>query len=421
MKTISELQQQFERLEGSLNERARRQWAASEALALGRGGIVRVHEATGIAPSTIGKGIRELRARKAGSVVDGFNGIRRPGGGRKTADENDPTLLPALEKLVEPVTRGDPESPLRWTSKSLRRLASELVEQGYKVSRNVVSRLLKQLGYSLQANSKSREGSSQHEDRNAQFEFINRRVEAQLRNGNPAISVDTKKKELIGDYRNAGREYRPKGDPEKVQVHDFINRELGRANPYGIYDIGENTGWVNVGITADTAEFAVESIRRWWNGEGEARYPRCTELLLTADGGGSNGYRVRLWKVELQGLADELGVPISVCHLPPGTSKWNKIEHRLFSFISMNWRGKPLISYETIVKLISSTKTERGLTVQCDLDETQYEKGRKVSNAEMDEVRLYPDEFHGEWNYTIVPGRPKRSMGVKRVIDRLVS
>lgn len=421
MKTVEDLRQQFERLGGSLNERARREWAASEALALGRGGIVRIHEATGIAPSTIGKGIRELRGREAGSAVDDFNGVRRPGGGRKTADESDPTLLPALEKLVEPVTRGDPESPLRWTAKSLRRLASELVDQGYEVSRNVVSRLLKQLGYSLQANSKSREGSSQHEDRNAQFEFINRRVESQLRNRNPAISVDTKKKELVGDYRNGGREYRPKGDPEKVQVHDFINRELGRANPYGIYDIGENTGWVNVGITADTAEFAVESIRRWWNGEGEARYPRCTEILVTADGGGSNGYRLRLWKVELQGLADELGVPISVCHLPPGTSKWNKIEHRLFSFISMNWRGKPLTSYETIIKLISSTKTDRGLTVHCDLDETQYERGRKVSKAEMDEVRLYRNEFHGEWNYTIVPRRPKRTIGVKRVIDRLVS
>lgn len=421
MKTVDELRQQFERLRDSLNERARREWAASEALALGRGGIVRVHEAIGIAPSTIGKGIRELRAREDGSAAEEIKGVRRPGGGRKTADEKDPLLLPALEKLVEPVTRGDPESPLRWTSKSLRRLARELLEQGHAVSRNVVSRLLKQLGYSLQANSKTREGSSQHEDRNAQFEYINSRVEAQLRDRNPAISVDTKKKELVGDYRNAGREYRPKGDPERVQVHDFINRELGRANPYGIYDIGENTGWVNVGITADTAEFAVESIRRWWNGEGSERYPRCTEILITADGGGSNGYRVRLWKVELQRLADELGLPISVCHLPPGTSKWNKIEHRLFSFISMNWRGKPLVSYETIVKLISSTTTDHGLTVHCDLDENQYDKGRKVSNTEMEALKLYPNEFHGEWNYTIIPKRPKRTIGVKRVVDRVVS
>ncbi len=421
MKTVDELRQQFERLRHSLSERARREWAGSEALALGRGGIVRVHEATGIAKSTIGKGIRELRKREDGPAADEFQGVRRPGGGRKTADEKDPLLLPALEKLVEPVTRGDPESPLRWTSKSLRRLARELEEQGHTVSRNVVSRLLKKLGYSLQANSKTREGSSQHPDRNAQFEHINSRVEAQLRDGNPAISVDTKKKELVGDYRNAGREYRPKGDPEKVQVHDFINRELGRANPYGIYDIGENTGWVNVGITADTAEFAVESIRRWWNGEGSERYPRCTEILITADGGGSNGYRLRLWKVELQRLADELGLPISVCHLPPGTSKWNKIEHRLFSFITMNWRGKPLVSYETIVKLISSTKTDCGLTVHCDLDENRYEKGRKISNEEMEKLRLYKCEFHGEWNYSIIPKRPKRTIGVKRVIDRLVS
>ncbi len=329
--------------------------------------------------------------------------------------------MPALEKLVEPVTRGDPESPLRWTSKSLRRLAAELTEQGHAVSRNVVSRLLKKLGYSLQANTKTREGSSQHVDRNAQFEHINSRVESQLESGNPAISVDTKKKELVGDYKNAGREYRPKGDPEDVQVHDFINRELGRANPYGIYDIGANTGWVNVGITADTAEFAVESIRRWWSDEGCIRYPRCSEILITADGGGSNGYRVRLWKVELQRLADELKIPISVCHLPPGTSKWNKIEHRLFSFISMNWRGKPLVSHQTILKLISSTETEQGLTVHCALDENQYEKGIKISDDVMETIRLYRNTFHGEWNYTILPKKPKRSIGVKRVVDRLVS
>jgi len=387
---------------------------------MGRGGIARVHEATGLAPSTIGNGIRELRAREK-DATSGIEGIRRPGGGRKLAHEKDPSLLPALEKLVEPVTRGNPESPLRWVSKSLRHLASELSSEGHVVSRNVVGRLLKVLGYSLQGNAKTREGSSQHKDRNAQFEHINSRVEAQLRDGNPAISVDTKKKELVGDYRNAGREYRPKGDPEDVQVHDFINRKLGRASPYGIYDIGENTGWVNVGVTADTGEFAVESIRRWWHGQGASSYKRCSEILITADGGGSNGYRLRLWKVELQGLADELGIPISVCHLPPGTSKWNKIEHRLFSFISVNWRGKPLVSYETIVKLIASTRTDKGLVVHCELDKRHYEKGRKITDDELAQVRLYPDEFHGEWNYTILPKKPKRTIGVRRVVDRVVS
>lgn len=420
MKTIGKLRRQYEQIRDSLDERARRRWAASEALALGRGGIARVHKATGLVSSTIGKGIRELRDLEAGAVDDPSR-VRRPGGGRKRADVKNPTLLRDLERLVEPVTRGDPESPLRWVAKSLRRLSCELENFGHDVSVNIVSRLLKQLGYSLQANSKTREGASQHEDRNAQFEHINRRVEAQLRDGNPAISVDTKKKELVGDYRNGGREYRPKGSPEEVQVHDFINPELGRVNPYGVYDIGRNTGWVNVGITADTAEFAVESIRRWWRNEGFKRYPRAAELLITADGGGSNGYRVRLWKVELQRLADELGLPISVCHLPPGTSKWNKIEHRLFSFISMNWRGKPLVSYETIVKLISATTTDRGLTVQCAIDENQYEKGRKISDSEMAALNLHSNKFHGEWNYTLVPVTPKRSVRVRRAIDRLIS
>jgi hypothetical protein len=420
VKTLEELRRQYDHLRESLDERARRIWAASEALALGRGGIARVHAATGLVPSTIGKGIRELRARQSGALEE-VTGVRRSGGGRKRADEKDLTLVADLEKLVEPVTCGDPESPLRWVAKSLRRLACELQDNGHEASRNIVSRLLKDLGYSLQANFKTREGSSQHEDRNAQFEYINRRVKAHLRDENPAISVDTKKKELVGDYRNGGREYRPKGNPEEVQVHDFINHELGRASPYGVYDIGQNTGWVNVGITADTAEFAVESIRRWWNGEGCERYPRATELLITADGGGSNGYRVRLWKLELQRLADELGLPVSVCHLPPGTSKWNKIEHRLFSFISMNWRGQPLVSYETIIRLISATKTEQGLTVQCALDENLYKKGRTVSDEQMAALKLYRHKFHGEWNYTLVPTTPKRSIRVRKVIDRLVS
>jgi transposase len=418
VKSVEELQRQYEQLRSTLDERSRRRWAASEALALGRGGIALVHTATGMVPSTIGKGIRELKARESGAPEQA--GIRRQGGGRKKADEKDPSLLPDLEKLVEPVTRGDPESPLRWVAKSLRRLSRELRESGHDVSRNVVSRLLKKLGYSLQANAKTTEGSSQHEDRNAQFEHINRRVATQLQEGNPAISVDTKKKELVGDYRNGGREYRPTGNPEKVQVHDFVNPDLGKASPYGIYDIGENTGWVNVGITADTAEFAVESIRRWWNGEGCARYPRATEILITADGGGSNGYRVRLWKVELQRLADDLGLPISVCHLPPGTSKWNKIEHRLFSFISKNWRGQSLVSHQTIVKLISATRTDQGLTVKCELDENTYEKGRKVSDDEMAALKLWRDPFHGEWNYTLLPTRPRRSIRVRRAINRLV-
>lgn len=421
MKTEAQLRRQYEQIRCTLHERARREWAGSEAMALGRGGIAKVHRATGMAPSTIGKGARELRARERQAMVSPAQRVRRSGGGRKQKVDQDPLLLSALESLVEPATRGDPESPLRWTVKSLRRLSEELGQMGHAVSRNVVSRVLRTLGYSLQANSKQLEGSH-HPDRNAQFEYINRCSAQHLGQGNPVISVDTKKKELVGSFKNAGREVRPKGSPEKVQVHDFIDRELGKANPYGVYDIGDNSGWVSVGISSDTAAFAVESIRRWWQASGVERYANATELLITADCGGSNGYRTRLWKYELQQLADELSLPITVCHLPPGTSKWNKIEHRLFSFISMNWRGKPLVSHQTIIKLIGATRTNKGLTVQCELDDTVYDKGRKITDQQMAALNIKRDPFHGEWNYTLYPS----SLAIAgneagSAIDRLVS
>jgi hypothetical protein len=330
------------------------------------------------------------------------NRIRRPGGGRKKTVAQDPSLLRDLERLIEPVTRGDPESPLRWTCKSLRKLAAELRIMGHKTSHRMVADLLHDLGYSLQANSKTREGSS-HPDRNAQFEYLNRKVKRQLRNQQPAISVDTKKKELVGDFKNSGRELRPAGNPEQVRVHDFIIPELGRANPYGIYDIAHNTGWVSIGVDHDTAAFAVETIRRWWHGMGQDLYPHAAELLITADSGGSNGSRVRLWKLELQKLADETGLNIKVCHLPPGTSKWNKIEHRLFSFISQNWRGKPLISHEVIVNLIAATTTTAGLLVHSEIDAKTYPAGVKVSDKELSEINIHRDKFHGDWNYCIKP------------------
>ena len=332
-------------------------------------------------------GLTELREPAAHPP----NRIRRPGGGRKKTVAQDPGLLRDLERLIEPVTRGDPESPLRWTCKSLRKLAAELRSMGHKTSHRMVGELLHDLGYSLQANSKTREGSS-HPDRNAQFEYLNRKVKRQLRNQQPAISVDTKKKELVGDFKNNGRELRPAGNPEQVRVHDFIIPELGRANPYGIYDIAHNTGWVSVGVDHDTAAFAVETIRRWWYGMGQDFYPRATDLLITADSGGSNGSRVRLWKLELQKLADEIGLNINVCHLPPGTSKWNKIEHRLFSFISQNWRGKPLISHEVIVNLIAATTTTAGLLVHSEIDATTYPAGVKVSDKELSEINIRRDK-----------------------------
>ena len=338
MKTEEQIREQYRLIGGSLDERGRREWAASEAMALGHGGIALVHRGTGIVPSTIGKGVKELRGRRAGEEpAEGQRRVRQPGGGRRKKIEEDPALLGALESLVEPSTRGDPESALRWTCKSLRVLATELVRAGHEISYRTVGRLLKCLDYRLQSNRKTLEGA-QHADRDQQFEYINAQMKKQFKESNPAISVDTKKKELVGAYKNGGREYRPKGEPEKVDVHDFKG-ELGRVSPYGVYDLQDNSGWVSVGISADTSEFAVETIRRWWDSMGEERYPEASELLITADCGGSNGYRTRLWKLELQGLSDELKIPITVCHFPPGTSKWNKIEHRLFSFITINWRG----------------------------------------------------------------------------------
>lgn len=396
--TEAAIKQRYERVAPALNERTRRLVAASEAITLGRGGISAVSRATGLSRQVISQGIKELQDEEPTSS----GRIRRKGGGRKKLVEKDPQLGVDLEHLVEPVTRGDPESPLRWTRKSVRTLAKELSEQGHQVSHELVSQLLYQLGYSLQANRKTLEGGT-HPDRNAQFEYINTQAKAFLAAGEPVLSVDAKKKELVGDFQNGGHEWRPKGEPEEVRVYDFPLKELGRVTPYGISDQGHNTGWVNVGIDHDTAAFAVESIRRWWNSVGKQQYPSAKRLLITADGGGSNGSRVRLWKWELQQLADEIGLGISVCHFPPGTSKWNKIEHRLFAWISENWRGKPLVSYAVILKLIAATTTEAGLTVQCQLDTNPYPTGRKVSDEEMTTLSLQQDLFHGEWNYTILP------------------
>jgi Rhodopirellula transposase DDE domain len=384
-----------------LNERDRRLFAASEARAAGRGGIAAVARTTGIARSTIGRGMADLRS----GAVRCSARVRRRGGGQKPAIETQPGILEALNELVEPSIRGDPEAALRWVSLSQRHLSAALAKRGFIAGQKLVGRLLKRLNFSLQANCKTREGAN-HPDRNAQFEHINATVKAFQAAGQPVISVDTKKKELVGDFKNGGRELRPKGQPEPVRVHDFAIPELGKAVPYGIYDVSANAGFVNVGISADTGEFSVASIRRWWHEIGAARYPDAKQMLINADCGGSNGARLRLWKRELQGLADELGIEITVCHVPPGTSKWNKIEHRLFSFITQNWRGKPLISYLVIVQLIASTTTDKGLTVACRLDESDYSKGIKVTDAEMAALNIKPADFHGEWNYTIAPRRP---------------
>jgi transposase len=389
----------FKLLEKQLDERMRRCVAAAEAEALGPRGISIVSRATGVSRRAIRRGLKELRETTRAPPT---GRIREPGGGRKRATEKDPTLRRDLEQLVEPTTRGDPESPLRWTCKSVRQLATALTQQGHRVSHQLISELLHELGYSLQANRKTIEGAS-HPDRNAQFEYINRQVRGFLRTSDPVISVDTKKKELVGNFKNGGREHRPSGDPEHVLVHDFVDPELGRAIPYGVYDIGQNVGWVSVGIDHDTASFAVESIRRWWQHMGQPQYPKAARLLVTADAGGSNGPRLRLWRVELQRLAYELGFPITVCHFPPGTSKWNKIEHRLFSFISMNWRGKPLLSYQVIVSLIAATTTQAGLRIEAALDRHAYPAGVKVSDAEVKRVNLKPARFHGDWNYTVRP------------------
>ena len=394
---VSAIASRFSAVSPVLDERQRRLLAAAEARAVGHGGIAAVTAATGVSGPAIRAGLRELEVG-----VEATGRIRRPGAGRKKATEKDPTLLSALESLVEPTTRGDPMSPLRWTCKSLRKLAEELGVLGHKVGPDTVATLLHDLGYSLQGNRKTLEGRA-HPDRNAQFEYINGRA-AEFRDaGQPVISVDTKKKELVGDFKNAGREWRPEGDPEKVRVHDFIIPELGRANPYGVYDVEKNEGWVSVGTDHDTAQFAGETIHRWWVTMGSSAYPAAKRLLITADGGGSNGSRVRLWKVALQDLADKTGLEIAVSHLPPGTSKWNKIEHRMFSFITMNWRGRPLISHEVIVNLIAGTTTASGLRVRSEIDSNSYPAGIKVTDAEMASLNLVRDEFHGEWNYSIRP------------------
>ena len=400
---LAGVKQRYAALCPRLDERRRRLMVAAEAVALGPRGVAAVSRATGVARTTIMRGVKELQQPEP--IAE--ERVRRAGAGRKRAVDKDPTLLADLEGLVEPGSRGDPESALRWTSKSLRNLAAELNQKGHQIGPSLVRRLLRDMGYSLQANRKTLEGSS-HPDRNAQFEHITAVSNEHLGAGQPVISVDTKKKELVGHFKNTGKELRPKGDPEPVLVHDFIN-ELGRVNPYGVYDVAQNAGWVSVGIDHDTAAFAVESIRRWWTTMGAAVYPKATKLLVTADCGGSNGYRVRLWKFELQRLADETGLTVSVCHFPPGTSKWNKIEHRLFSFISQNWRGKPLLTYQVIVELIAATTTTRGLTVRSALDNNKYEKGRTVSDVDMASLNITPDPFHGEWNYTIRPHLRARS------------
>ncbi|TXL74811.1 ISAzo13 family transposase [Vineibacter terrae] len=394
----SAIRQRFETLRPVLDERARRRFAAAEARAAGRGGIAAVARATGIARSTIGRALREVRS---GETIDPTR-VRRPGAGGKPKSATDPSLVADLRALIEPDTRGDPQSPLLWTCKSLSKLSGALCAMGHQIGRTLVGELLHQLGYRLQANRKAREGAS-HPDRDAQFHYINEQVKAALAAGEPAISVDTKKKELVGDFKNAGREWHPQGSPPQVRVHDFVIPELGRAVPYGVYDIADNTGWVSVGIDHDTAAFAANAIRSWWLQSGRPRYPGATRLVITADGGGSNGSRVRLWKLELQRLADELRMPITVCHLPPGTSKWNKIEHRLFSFITANWRGKPLVSHKVIVELIAATTTKAGLTVRCQLDPNTYPAGIKISDADLQAINLKRHDFHGDWNYTVEP------------------
>ena len=393
------LARKFEVLARVLDERTRRLVAAAEAQALGFGGVTAVARASGLSRGTVIRGRAELKtAPKAARS----HRIRRKGAGRKRTVDRDITLKRDLEALVEPVTRADPESALRWTCKSVRQLASELQRAGHPTSHRMVAELLPAMDYSLQANRKTLEGAS-HPDRDAQFHHINSKIREFQAASQPVISVDTKKKELVGNFKNQGRELRPKGDPEKVRVHDFVIPELGRAAPYGVYDVTQNMGWVSVGVDHDTAAFAAQSIRRWWDSMGAAAYPQAKKLLITADSGGSNGVRVRLWKLELQKLADETGLEITICHLPPGTSKWNKIEHRLFSFISQNWRGKPLVSHQVIVNLIAATTTKTGLRVRAELDPAKYPKGVKVSDKEVAAIRLERDKFHGEWNYAILP------------------
>jgi hypothetical protein len=401
------IRNKFQMLNFAIDERTRRLWGATEAVAIGWGGISIVSTATGLAHTTLRRGVRELEGIASDdSEIDSPGKIRRSGAGRKKLVEADPEIYDALESLIDPVTRGDPVTPLKWTCKSTRRLSLELIKQGYSISPTSVRGLLHDLDYSLQANRKTREGID-HPDRDKQFEYINETVQRFLHSRQPVISVDTKKKEIVGDFSNVGREYRKKGSPEETRMHDFPDKKLGKAIPYGVYDINSNEGWVNIGINYDTARFAANSILRWWTEMGQNRFPRATRLLITADAGGSNGWRTRLWKVVLQELANKMEMNLTVCHFPPGTSKWNKIEHRLFSFITQNWRGKPLYNLQTIVNLISHTTTRAGLIVKSAIDYSVYEKGIKVSDAELDSILLKPHAFHGEWNYTI---RRKRAL-----------
>ena len=400
MRTRSaELEKKFAHLWPHLNERSRRMVAATEAVQLGYGGVSQVSRACGMSRMTITKGIRELKVKPMPAER-----IRRPGAGRPTLLKQDPDLSRVLESLVEPLARGDPQSPLRWTCKSTRALASELRSQKHPVSHEKVAQMLRDMDYSLQGNRKTEEGKN-HPDRDAQFRYLNAQIRQALAQQRPVVSVDTKKKELIGNFENSGRQWRKQKSPQRVNGHDFPASTVPRAYPYGIYDLGRNTGFVNVGTDHDTGAFAVASIKGWWRFEGNRLYPGTSQLLITADGGGSNGYRLRLWKLELQKLADVTGLSVMVCHFPPGTSKWNKVEHRLFSFISSNWRGEPLRDYETIVRLIARTTTVKGLRVTCRLDHRKYPAGRKVTDDEMASVNLKPKRFHGEWNYTIHPRR----------------
>lgn len=392
-----QLTEKYESIASLLDERQRRRWLGIEARALGRGGVSAVARATGASRTTVTAAVAEL----AGGGDDSAGRVRRAGAGRPPVSQRDPAVVAALERLVDPTTRGDPESPLRWTSKSTRTLADELCAQGHSVAPRTVAKLLHESGYSLQATRKTREGRD-HPDRDAQFRYLSGQINAHLGSGDPVVSVDTKKKELVGRYKNAGREWQPTGQPEQVEVYDFIG-EAGKAIPYGVYDVAANAAWVSVGRDHDTAAFAVATLRRWWQAMGRPLYPHSRRLLICADGGGSNGYRVRLWKVELAALAAETGLEITVCHLPPGTSKWNKIEHRLFSHISMNWRGRPLESHQTVVQLIAATTTHSGLAVQAELDDRTYPKGTKITDEQMASLPLTRHDFHGEWNYTLQP------------------
>jgi hypothetical protein len=413
MDLVQVVEAKYRALSGRLDEATLRLWVAVEARSIGRGGVTLVARATGLSRTTVYAGLAELEAAEQ-AAADGeevvlptapqAKRVRAPGGGRKKLVDRDETLLSDLDALVEPTSRGDPESPLRWTCKSTTRLADELQQQGHQVSQRTVYDLLGQLNYSLQSVRKNREGA-QHPDRDAQFNYIAQKVAAYQSERQPVISVDTKKKELVGDFKNGGREWQPAGQPEQVRVHDFIDKDLGKVSPYGVYDLTANEGWVSVGIDHDTAEFAVQSIKRWWLEMGRPLYKKAKRLLITADCGGSNGNRLRLWRLQLQQLADELGLEIQVCHFPPGTSKWNKIEHRMFCHITNNWRGRPLLSRQVVVNLIGSVTTAQGLRVKAALDENAYEAGIKVSDAELATIAIERDEFHGEWNYRIAPRR----------------